>query len=315
MINYDNIAAAREVISNKLDLTPVFSSEIIGRRIGARLMLKAELFQKTGSFKPRGVLNRLNALSVEEKERGLITISAGNHAQALAWGASQFGIASTVVMPQNAPRSKVNATESYGATVVLHGNMSQAFAKMEELRVERNLTLVHPFDDPFIMAGQGTVGAEIAAQIPDVTKVIVPVGGGGLISGIATAIKHLKPDAKVYGVEPHGASAMFQSRAAGHTIRLDNVDTVADGLSAPFVGELPFAIAQRLVDDVIVMSDEQIVAAMRLIWSRCKLMAEPAAAAGVAALLNGKIPLASDDVVVVVISGGNIDLDRLKEIL
>lgn len=315
MINYDNIAAAREVISNKLDLTPVFSSEIIGRRIGARLMLKAELFQKTGSFKPRGVLNRLNALSVEEKERGLITISAGNHAQALAWGASQFGIASTVVMPQNAPRSKVNATESYGATVVLHGNMSQAFAKMEELRVERNLTLVHPFDDPFIMAGQGTVGAEIAAQVPDVTKVIVPVGGGGLISGIATAIKHLKPDAKVYGVEPHGASAMFQSRAAGHTIRLDNVDTVADGLSAPFVGKLPFEIAQRLVDDVIVMSDEQIVAAMRLIWSRCKLMAEPAAAAGVAALLNGKIPLASDDVVVVVISGGNIDLDRLKEIL
>lgn len=315
MINYDNIAAAREVISEKLDLTPVFSSEIIGRRIGARLMLKAELFQKTGSFKPRGVLNRLNALSVEEKERGLITISAGNHAQALAWGASQFGIASTVVMPQNAPRSKVNATESYGATVVLHGNMSQAFAKMEELRVERNLTLVHPFDDPFIMAGQGTVGAEIAAQVPDVTKVIVPVGGGGLISGIATAIKHLKPDAKVYGVEPHGASAMFQSRAAGHTIRLDNVDTVADGLSAPFVGKLPFEIAQRLVDDVIVMSDEQIVAAMRLIWSRCKLMAEPAAAAGVAALLNGKIPLASDDVVVVVISGGNIDLDRLKEIL
>lgn len=315
MINYDNIAAAREVISNKLDLTPVFSSEIIGRRIGARLMLKAELFQKTGSFKPRGVLNRLNALSVEEKERGLITISAGNHAQALAWGASQFGIASTVVMPQNAPRSKVNATESYGATVVLHGNMSQAFAKMEELRVERNLTLVHPFDDPFIMAGQGTVGAEIAAQVPDVTKVIVPVGGGGLISGIATAIKHLKPDAKVYGVEPHGASAMFQSRAAGHTIRLDNVDTVADGLSAPFVGKLPFEIAQRLVDDVIVMSDEQIVAAMRLIWSRCKLMAEPAAAAGVAALLNGKIPLASDDVVVAVISGGNIDLDRLKEIL
>lgn len=315
MINYDNIAAAREVISEKLDLTPVFSSEIIGRRIGARLMLKAELFQKTGSFKPRGVLNRLNALSVEEKERGLITISAGNHAQALAWGASQFGIASTVVMPQNAPRSKVNATESYGATVVLHGNMSQAFAKMEELRVERNLTLVHPFDDPFIMAGQGTVGAEIAAQIPDVTKVIVPVGGGGLISGIATAIKHLKPDAKVYGVEPRGASAMFQSRAAGHTIRLDNVDTVADGLSAPFVGKLPFEIAQRLVDDVIVMSDEQIVAAMRLIWSRCKLMAEPAAAAGVAALLNGKIPLASDDVVVAVISGGNIDLDRLKEIL
>ncbi|MEK7278395.1 MAG: pyridoxal-phosphate dependent enzyme, partial [Chloroflexota bacterium] len=188
MITFSDISSARQAIADKIHFTPVFSSEILGTNIGARLFLKAELFQKTGSFKPRGVLNRLRFLTDEERARGLITVSAGNHAAALAWGARQVGVPCTVVMPAAASPSKAVAAQSYGATVVLHGNMNEAFAKMEEIRREQNLTLIHPFDDPMIVAGQGTVGLEIVEQVPDVTKVVVGIGGGGLISGIALAV-------------------------------------------------------------------------------------------------------------------------------
>jgi threonine dehydratase len=193
--------------------------------------------------------------------------------------------------------------------------MPEAFAKVEALRIEHNLTLVHPFDDPLIMAGQGTVGLEIVEQVPDVTKVVVGIGGGGLIGGIALAVKHLRPDAKIYGVEPDGASAMALSRAEGTPVRLAQVNTVADGLSAPYASELTLAMNQRYVEDVLVLSDEQIVDAMRLIWTRCKLVVEPAGAASVAALLQGKVPVAPNDAVVAVLSGGNLDLDRLKTVL
>ncbi|MBI3764438.1 MAG: threonine/serine dehydratase [Chloroflexi bacterium] len=315
MITFDDIRSAQQVIAGQLHLTPVFSSEMLGRRIGARLMVKAELFQKTGSFKPRGVLNKLRSLSDEEKARGLITISAGNHAQALAWGARQIGAACTVVMHAAASRSKVAAAEGYGATVVLYGTPPEAFAKMDEIRVERNLTLVHPFDDPLVIAGQGTVGAEIAEQVPDVTKIVVGVGGGGLIGGIAVAAKHLRPGVKVYGVEPEGASSMVQSRAAGHAVRLEKVETIADGLAPPYTSDLTFEIARKFVDDVVLVTDDQIVDAMKLLMMHCKLYVEPAGAAAVAALLSGKIPVAADDVIVAVASGGNLDLDRLKVIL
>jgi len=314
-VQFDDILAARRVIDGQVHRTPVFGSETLGRQIGARLLLKAECLQKTGSFKPRGVLNRLRTLSDEEKARGLITISAGNHAQALAWGARQVGVACAVVMPANASRSKADAAKAYGAKVILHGSMPEAFAKMDELRVERNLTLVHPFDDPLIIAGQGTVGAEIVEQVPDVTKVVVPIGGGGLISGVALAVKHQLPNAKVYGVEPEGASAMFQSRAAGRPVRLDKVDTIADGLAAPYASDLTLALNQHYVDDVVVLTDEQIAEALRLILARCKLLVEPAGAAGVAALLCDKIPVTPGDVIVAVLSGGNVDPDRLKSIL
>ena len=315
MVTFDDIRSARRVIDGVLHRTPVLRSETLGRRIGARLLLKAECLQKTGSFKPRGVLNRLRALTDEEKARGLITFSAGNHAQALAWGARQAGTACTVVMPANASRSKAGAAERYGATVILYGSMPEAFAKMDELRVERNLTLVHPFDDPLIIAGQGTVGAEIIEQVSGVTKVVVPIGGGGLISGIALAVKQARPGAKVYGVEPEGASAMFQSRAAGHAVRLDRVDTIADGLTAPYAGELTFAMTQKYVDDVVTVTDEQIAEALHQVLAYCKLVVEPAGAAGIAALLSGKILIAPGDTVVAVASGGNVDLDRLKAIL
>ncbi len=315
LVAFDSVVAARQVIAGRVHLTPVFGAELLGRRIGARLMLKAECLQKTGSFKPRGVLNKLQSLSEADRARGLITVSAGNHAQALAWGARQVGAACTVVMPANASRSKAAAAEAYGATVILHGAMAETFARMEELRVERNLTLVHPFDDPLIIAGQGTVGAEIAEQVPGVTKVLVPVGGGGLISGVALAVKHLRPETKVYGVEPTGASSMFQSRAAGHAVRLDKVDTIADGLAAPFTSELTYMMSQKYIDDVVTVTDEQVIEALRLVLAYAKLFVEPAGAAGIAALLFGKIPLTPGDTVVAVLSGGNIDLDRLKAIL
>ncbi len=315
MIAFEDITSARQAIGERIHLTPILSSEILGTNIGARLFLKAELFQKTGSFKPRGVLNRLRFLTDEERARGLITVSAGNHAAALAWGARQVGVPCTVVMHAAASRSKVAAAEGYGATVILHGAMPEAFAKMDEIRRERNLTLIHPFDDPMIMAGQGTIGLEIVEQVPDVTKVIVGIGGGGLISGIALAVKTLRPQAKVYGFEPLGASAMRQSWDRGEAVRLDSVNTVADGLAPPRAGQLTYPMTRRYVDDIITIGDDDIIAGMKALMAYAKLYAEPAGSAALAALLAGRIPLAPDDVVVAVVSGGNIDLDRLKGLL
>ena len=315
MLTFHDILSARHTIAGKVHHTPVFGAAILGKRIGAPLALKAECLQKTGSFKPRGVLNRLHALSAEEKARGLITVSAGNHAQALAWGARQVGAKCTVVMPAAASRSKAAAAESYGAEVILYGAMAETFARMEELRQERHLTLVHPFDDELIIAGQGTVGAEIFEQVPEVTKVVVPIGGGGLIGGIALALKELQSKVKVYGVEPVGASAMFQSRAAGRPVRLDKVETIADGLSAPMATALTYEMAQKYVDDIVTLTDEQITDGLKQVLAYCKLLAEPAGAAGVAALLCGLIPVEPGDVLVAVASGGNVDLPRLKELL
>lgn len=309
------IQAARQAIAGKVHRTPMLSSERLGERMGVRLLLKAECLQKTGSFKPRGVLNRLRFLSDEEKARGLVTMSAGNHAQALAWGARQVGVASTVVMPASAPLSKVRAAQAYGATVIQEATMPQVFATAEMLRTERGLTLVHPFDDPHIMAGQGTVGLEILEQAPTVTKVVVGIGGGGLIGGIALAVKTLRPDVKVYGVEPTGADSMFKSFAAGKAMRIDKVDTIADGLGSPYASDRTYAITRQYVDAVELVTDEQIAEALSLILTYTKLLVEPAGAASVAALLCGKIPLEPNDVVVALLSGGNIDSQRLKTII
>lgn len=315
MLTFDDLLAARHAIAGKVHLTPVFSSTQLGERLGIRLLLKAECLQKTGSFKPRGVLNRLRLLSEAEKARGLVTMSAGNHAQALAWGARQVGAACTVVMPTSAPLSKVKATQAYGATVIQELTMPQVFATAEALRVDRGLTLIHPFDDPHIMAGQGTLGLEILEQAPEVTKVVVGIGGGGLIGGIALGLKHLRPDVKIYGVEPTGADSMYRSVVAGKAMRIEKVDTIADGLGSPYASELTFRLTRRYVDEVVLVTDEQIAEALGLILTYTKLLVEPAGAAGVAALLCGKIRLERNDVVLAVLSGGNIDSARLKTIL
>ena len=314
LVELSDILDAQSANGGQLHRTPLISSTYLGKQSGGyELYFKLELFQKTGSFKPRGVLNRLRALTADERRRGMITLSAGNHAQAPAWGATRFGIQSTVVMPTNSVRSKVEATKDYGGEVILaDGDLLETCLAIQK---ERDLVLVHPFDDPMIIAGQGTVGVEILEDLPGVDAVIVGVGGGGLISGIATAIKSSEPGIKVVGVEPEGASAMSQSLIRGEVVHLDQVETVADGLAAPFAGEHTLAHVQRYVDDVVTVSDSEIVEAMALILERCKLVAEPAAAATLAALLTRKADFPEGSKVVCVLSGGNVDRERLLELL
>lgn len=313
LVNLEDILAAQEVIRNRVHWTPLVHSSYLSKKTGQQLYFKLELFQKTGSFKPRGVLNKLQHLTSEERRRGVITISAGNHAQALAWGASQAGISAVTVMPLNAVHSKVEATKGYGAEVIL--TEGDLLTKCQEVQAQRDLILVHPFDDPLVIAGQGTVGHEILTDMPELGAVIVGVGGGGLISGIATAIKAQKSSVRVIGVEPEGASAMSQSLRRGEPVHLERTDTIADGLAAPFAGVHTLAHVQQRVDDMVLVSDAQIIDAMSLIFERCKVVAEPAAAAPLAALLSGKVTLPHNTIVVCVLGGGNIDRERLKTLL
>src|SRR5215207_4287289 len=251
MITIDNVLAAQQVIAERLHRTPLIGSAALSARMGAPVYLKLESWQKTGSFKPRGVLNKIAALSQDERNRGLVTASAGNHAQALAWAAAAEGIACTVVMPETSPAAKLAATQGYGGTIVLEPSTLTVFARAQALAAERGYTFVPPFDDPAIVAGQGTVGLEILDDLPDVGTVVVPIGGGGLLAGIALALKSRRPSVRVVGVEPEGAAAMWRSHQTGHAARLDKIETIADGLSAPFAGELPFALVQQYVDDLV----------------------------------------------------------------
>jgi threonine dehydratase len=313
LVELRDVRKARERIGDRVHRTPTFSSASLGEIAGVRLHLKAELFQKTGSFKPRGVFNKLLALSHEERSRGVVSLSAGNHAAALAYGATSVGTRATIVMPTNAVASKVDATRAYGGEVLL--TERDLLEACLEIQAARNLVLVHPFDDPLVIAGQGTVGLEILEDVPDVDAVVVPVGGGGLISGVAVAVKEQRPGVRIIGVEPEMADAMTRSLAQGSPVHLDHPQTVADGLAAPFAGEHTLRHVQRLVDDMVTVSDEDILGALRLVWARSKLAAEPSGAAGIAALITGRLALPAESTVVAVISGGNFDLGRLKEFL
>ncbi|MDP8958257.1 MAG: pyridoxal-phosphate dependent enzyme [Actinomycetota bacterium] len=309
------VLEARRTIEARLHRTPVFSSSQLGERLGCLLYLKAELFQKTGSFKPRGALNRLLTAHPEELSPGLITVSAGNHAQGLAWAAREVGVACTVVMPAAASAAKAAATRGYGAEVILHGTISEAFEHMEHLRRQRGLLLVHPFDEPAIVAGQGTVGLEILEQVPEVDVVVCPLGGGGLISGIALALKSQRPEVRVYGVEPAGAAVMRRSWEEGRPVRLASVETFADGLASPVAGELTYPMTRRYVDDILVVTEEEILSGVRALMTFAKLYPEGGGAAATAALLAGKVPLQPGETVVSVVSGGNLEPERLAELI
>ena len=289
------------------------SSATIGDELGVRLALKAELFQKTGSFKPRGVFNKLLSMDRADRSRGLVSLSAGNHAAALAYGAAAVGATATIVMPATAMPSKVAATRRYGGEVVqTDGSLLDACLALQQ---ERDLTMVHPFDDLAVMAGQGTVGLEILEQVADAGMVVVPVGGGGLISGIAAAVKLQHPSVRVVGVEPEGADAMSRSLEQGAPAHLEKIDTIADGLAPPFAGEHTFRHVRQFVDEMVRVTDSEIIDAVQVLLQRCKLAAEPAGAASLAALLAGKISPAAGSNVVCVISGGNIGLGVLKQML
>jgi threonine dehydratase len=289
----------------------MLSSHTLSELAGAPVFLKAENLQKTGSFKPRGATNAVRQLTAEARRRGIITISAGNHAQAVAYAAAAEGISCTVVMPAGAVQSKVAATRAFGAEVILHGTPREAFELFDALQREKGLVPVHPFDDPDVIAGQGIVGLEIAEDVPGVSLVAVPIGGGGLISGIATALRGLAVPTRILGVEPAGSTAMRSALDAGRPVALDRLDSIADGLGAPAVSERTLRIVQRLVDDVVLVTDVEIVDAMRLLLERSKLLVEPAGAAGLAAVLGGHADHRGGPIVIV-LSGGNVDLGRLK---
>lgn len=315
MVTLADVQTARQSIAGRVHRTPLFSSRTLGERCGVRLYLKAECLQKTGSFKVRGVFHRIGRLSAQEKARGLITISAGNHAQAVAFAAAAEGVEATVVMPAGASPAKVAACRAHGARVVLHGQVLEAFARMEELRQEHGYTLIHPFADPDVLAGQGTVGLEVLEDLPDAAAVVVPVGGGGLLGGIAAAVKALRPATRIYGVEPEGAAGLSAALAAGRVVPLERVETIADGLAAPMTSDLALQQVQAFVDEVVTVTDDEIRAALTAILERAKLVAEPAGAAGLAALLTDRIHIPSGAPVAVIVSGGNIDLHLLKGLL
>lgn len=307
-VTLDDVLRAREAIGGRLPRTPLFSS----RTLGERVLLKAELFQPTGSFKVRGVLSKLATLSPEERGRGVIGISAGNHAQALAWGARQEGLDCLMVMYGGASPQKVAATLGYGAHVDQEADSpAAAFERLHALIAESGRVLVHPFDDPVVIAGAGTCGLEIVEDVPDVDTVLVACGGGGLVSGIAVAVKALRPQARVLAVEPEGSTALRSGLEAGEPVPVQPV-SIADGLSAPFAGRHAIALCKALGVESVLVSEEEIEEAFRFLYLRAKLACEPAAAAALAPLLAGR---ADSGTTVVVVSGGNVAPQTASAIL
>ena len=312
MIPIGEIRGAAARIRGKVHRTPIFSSERIGERVGVRLFLKCENFQKTGSFKPRGALNKVLSLSEEEKGRGLVTVSAGNHAQAVAWAARIAGASCAVVMPSDAPRSKMDAVKGYGAEVVEHADRTTLFDKLNEVREARGLTFVHPFDDPVVLAGAGTTGLEIVEDLPDAQTVVVPVGGGGLLGGVASAVKQARPSARVVAVELAEGPGLVPALAAGKPVPAPRpAGTLADGMTPPFVGALPLSIAREAVDEIVSVTEAEIVAAMKLLFTRAKLYVEGSGAAATAAVLHRKFRMEPGERIVALVSGGNVDLERV----
>jgi threonine dehydratase len=280
-----------------------------------RIYLKAEHLQVTGSFKSRGAVNRVLTMSPDERARGIVTMSAGNHAGAVAYAAAAAGIPVTVVMPEGASRAKAEAARAYGATVELYGeHVGETFQRLEQLRAEHGSVFIPPFDDHDVIAGQGTAGLEILADLPQVDVVVAGVGGGGLLSGVAAAIRQAKPSVRIYGVEPRGSDALTQGLAAGHPVTI-RPQSIADGLGAPFAGVWTIDLCRRYVDAVVLVDDADIARGMRFCLERMKQLVEPAGAAALGAVLAGAVPIAEGDVVCVIASGGNVDLDRLPTLL
>lgn len=309
----EDFEQARKIVAPHVYHTPMLTSRSLSDATGFDVRLKAELFQRGGAYKVRGPMNKIFHLSDEERARGVICSSAGNHSQGVAIAARQYGVKAYVVMAENATPSKIAATEGYGAEVILHGRIwDEANEKALELVAERGLTYIHPFDDPDLIAGQGTVGLEIMDDFPEAEIVVVPIGGGGLISGIAMAVKSVNPAVRVVGVESSGAPAMKQSVEAGHRVTLDEVHCVIDGLTVKRVGENTHSIVSRFVDEIVTLPDEQIFDAVLWVMARAKLVTEGAAAAPVGALLQGLIDAPPKTKVVAVLSGGNLDVEQLR---
>jgi threonine dehydratase len=279
-------------------------------RLGARVFLKLELFQKTGSFKVRGAFNKVLSIPEKQRGRGLAAVSGGNHAQAVAYVGGRLGLPAVILMPKNTPRNYIEATRGYGAEVVLVPSAAEAFERIAEYERE-GWTSVHPFDDPKVMCGQGTVGLEIVEDVPDVTDVIVSIGGGGFIGGVATALKSLKPSVRMWGVETEGADAMSQALAQGKPVHLPAITSIARTLGAPSVSERTLALAQKYLESVTLVSDAEAVLALRFLLERAKILTEPAASCTLAAADRLRDRFSPDSCVVLVLCGGNTAVEDL----
>lgn len=311
MLTLKMIREAQEALKGVARVTPLNPTKSLGKNV----YIKCENLQLTGAFKLRGAYNKLRTLSEEERNRGVIACSAGNHAQGIALSATKLGMKSVICMPAGAPISKIEATRNYGAEVVLvPGVYDDAAAEAKRLCEEKGYTFAHPFNDPYVMAGQGTIGLEILEQLPEVEQIVVPIGGGGLIAGIACAVKHLKPSCKIIGVQAQGAASMWVSRNNGKITELSSVSTIADGIAVKIPGDLTFELCEKYVDEIVTVKDSEIAAAIMTLMEDQKIVSEGAGATTVAAVLFGKVNTA-DRKTVCLVSGGNVDVTTLSRII
>ena len=316
MLSLADVEAARDRVTEVARVTPLEYSHSFSRMTGADVRPKLENFQRTGSFKIRGATNRIATLSEDQKAAGVITASAGNHAQGVALAATRAGVDAKIVMPEHAPIAKVEATEGYGGEVILAGaDYNDAQDRAHEIEAAEGRTYVHAFDDEYVMAGQGTIGLEIVEQCPEVDTVVVPIGGGGLISGIATAVKESLDDVRVIGVQAEGASSVAESLKKGVRQEIDAVDTIADGIATRSVGEGPWEVIQQRVDEVVTVSDNEIALALTYLLERSKTLVEGAGAVALAAVLSEAFDYEDDETIVAALCGGNIDLNRLGTVI
>jgi len=311
-----DIHRARELISDVVVQTPLVPALALRDRVAGPLFVKLENLQRSGPFKDRGALNRLLALTPEERAHGVVTASAGNHAQAVAYHGARLGIPVQVVMPEHTPLIKVTNTRRFGADVRFHGaTLDEAMIEARRIEGDESRILVHAFDDERVIAGQGTIGLELLEQLPNLTAVVVPIGGGGLISGLAIAIKEQRPEVKIFGVEAAAAPSALASREAGHIVKLESADTLADGIAVKRVGERTFPLIERYVDNIASVDETEIAAAVHLLLEHEKVLAEGAGAVPLAALIARKLPVIEDDVTAMVLSGGNIDVNMVERII
>ena len=304
------IKQARERIQPFIKRTPLEHSETLSKYLGTNVWVKLELFQKTGSFKVRGAFNKLLSLSAEERKRGVVAISGGNHAQAVAYASSVLDVDAVVLMPESTPQNYVEATKNYGATVDLQPTIGIAFEKIKNYEAEGRI-FIHPFDDPLVMAGQGTLGLEIMEDLPGVTDIIISIGGGGFGGGVSTAVKAMKPGVKIWGVETIGADAMSQAINAGHPVELAAITSIAKTLGAPSVSARTLALAQEHLEEVLVVPDEEAVKALKFILERLKVLTEPAASCTLAAALRLRDQFNSNNNLVLIFCGGNLSVEDL----
>lgn len=304
------IEQARERIKHYIKRTALEYSQTLSRYLGTNVSVKLELFQKTGSFKVRGAFNKLLSLSLEERKRGVVAVSGGNHAQAIAYASSVLDVNAVILMPESTPRNYVDATRDYGAKVDLQPTIAAAFAEIKRFESEGRI-FVHPFDDSLVMAGQGTVGLEILEDLPETTDIFVSIGGGGLAGGVATAVKAIKPEVKIWGVETVGADSMTRALAAGHPVELPAITSIAKTLGAPSVSFQTLALAQEYLENVTVVSDVEAVQALQFILERLKVLTEPAASCTLAAASQLKNRFNQDNNLVLILCGGNLSLGDL----